>query len=213
MKIQTPLDLYDVYVVSELQKKHTAITNANWLYAPASTDVGFRYAETVFGKNKFFPIYFVFRHEPANKTEDITAPAKFNVKFLVGDNKRNINVINTKLSYQIDFYSNNMYDINNFNMDYFRFQRERFLEFDFSEVSLNFKNKFEVQFEEVEANHTIEEQFTVGRYFRYTYKINLIVPLFDITPGIEIDRVILGVYQTNTDPQNQLFSQTTIVTP
>jgi hypothetical protein len=198
MKVETPLELYDYYVVNELKKKHNSF-NANWIFAPAQQEIGFRYAAEAFGKNKIFPIFFVFRGEPA-KSHENTSAAKYAVMFNL-DDKRAISTISTMITYQIDFYSNTMFDMNKFNLDFFRFQKSRFIEFDFSDIGVNYKNQHETMFEDIEANHTTEDMFNVGRYFHYVYRINLVVPLFDVSVEVPIDKITIGVYTQTLNPE------------
>jgi hypothetical protein len=202
MKINTTLELYDFYIVSEIQKKHQAF-NANWMFAPPMKEIGFRYAQDTFGKHKMFPLYFIFRNDPAVETKDNTSKVLYNLRNTL-DEGRTLNIITVYLQYQVDFYSNNMFEMNMMNVDYFKFKRGPFVEFDFSEVSVNYKNTHEVIFENIESNHVIEEMFEQGRYFHYIYRFNLMVPIFDVNIEVPVDKIVLGVYNN----QSKVYSTT-----
>ena len=140
MIIQTPLEIYDMMVKDEIKKKHPGIQEANFLFAPPERENGFRIAEEKFGKT-LFPIYFIFRNEPAVPTETDTSVSKFLLKIANSDNETSVDTINCFLHYQVDFYSNSMFDMNLMNYEYFKFMRSRFLEFDFEPYGIDFKNK------------------------------------------------------------------------
>lgn len=193
MTFNTPLEIYDTYIIDELKKKHDKITNLKWFYGPPSREIGFKLAQDKLAVKKLLPIIFVFRDTPANKTDADTSVMKYARSQQI-ENDRTINVINVKLTYQIDLLSTNMFDMNKFNLEFFNFQKNRNVEFDFSELGLDFKNQYEVMFEEIEAENSIDEMFEIGRYYRYTYRISLMLPLFELSEAITCNKVIMSVY-------------------
>ena len=210
-KIDDCLALYDLYVVEELKKKHTAVAGAKWLFAPAD-EIGFRLAKQVYKEQKMFPIYFVYRNAPAVIASGVSSFSAFTQNIYMEDNEGGMN--NTKaimvyLKYQVDFYSNYMFDMNKFNTDYFKFHRAKTISFDFSEVGLKYQNQQEVLFEDIEENNNLDEEFQTGRYFHYIYRFNLLVPLFDdIHVELPLDKFVISLYN-ETD---MVYQNTTKVT-
>lgn len=191
------LDLYDLFVITELQKRFTAVADCKWLYAPS--DLAIR-----IGKEKFdehlFPMYSVFRSEPAVKTEEGSL-ANYRNRYTLADDT-SMFFLNVTLEYQIDFWSKKMHEINKSNIDYYKFQTNRILEFDFSDVGLDeYSEPFqaEILFEEPAANHSIDDMFNTGRYFRYTYTITMNAILFDVNTEVPFTQIVLGLYEEDID--------------
>jgi hypothetical protein len=205
LKITNVLDLYDLYITSQIKEKHASVENAHFIYAPPEREIGFRYASEKFGKNLIFPIFFIFRSTPAKRYEKTSAVA-YNLNLNL-DGKRGFQAISVQIQYQVDFFSNSMYDLNKVNVEYFKFNRDPHINFDFSDISVNFKNQFPVNFEgDMEANHTIDEMFTIGRFFRYSYRINLTVPIFDVSTEVPLEKIKFTIFDIKLE--NQIYTET-----
>ena len=192
MLIRTPLELYDLLILQQIQNKHPGVTNAHFLFAPPERDSGFRLAAEKWDKT-LFPIFFVFRDEPAIISDQDTSAAKYLVKFNIGDGQ-STSVINCWLKYQVDFYSNSMFDLNMMNTEYFKFMKSRFVEMDFNQYGIDWVNKFEIIFDGIEGMNSIEEMYSIGRYFRYTYRIRMLAPLFDVNAEVTAEHLKLSLY-------------------
>ena len=195
MIISTPLELYDLQILSQIQAKHPSVTNAKFLFAPPERETGWRMAEEKFGK-QLFPIFFIFRNEPVIPSDTDTSAAKYLVNFNTSDTQ-STGAINGWIKYQVDFYSNNMFDMNKVNVEYFKFLRTRSVDFDFTDYGVPWSDNFEVLFDGIDGMNSIEEMFSIGRYYRYTYKIRVLVPIFDVNTEVSADQLVFSLYGNN----------------
>lgn len=204
MHIETPIDLYDILILQQIKLKHTSLDSTRFIFAPPTVEQGFRLAKTKFGQ-KIFPLLFVYRDTPAKPADEHFSPAKYAKSYYLDDDGvkgRKISVVNSYLNYKIAFYSNNMYDMNKFNMDFFRFQKNRMVEFDYSYLDINEKNTQEVMFESIEGENTIDRMNEIGLYFNWNYGIKIFVPLFDISNVNIATDIVLEVYEREDIPAN-----------
>ena len=195
MQIKTVLELYDLQILNQIRLKHPGVTNANFLFAPPERETGWRMAEEKFGK-QLFPIFFVFRGEPAIPSDADTSAAKYLVNFNTSDTQ-STTAINAWVKYQIDFYSNSMFDMNVMNVEFFKFLKERSVEMDFTDYGVPWSDNFEILFEGIDGMNSIEEMFSIGRYYRYTYKIRVLAPIFDVNTEVSADKLIFSLYGNN----------------
>ena len=193
MKIETALDLYDLYVTEQISKKLKLVDTAKFINCP--TDLVFRFAKEKLKTDEIFPLYSIFRNDPFIES-DISSVATYRKDYIL-DNTKSINYINGTISYQIDFYSNSMIDMNKANIDYYNFRKDAWLEFDFTNLGIDCKFTPEVQFTPIEANNNITDMFQTGRYFRYTFGINLYVMVFNINKEVQFDKFIFSIYEKN----------------
>ncbi len=196
IRVNSVLELYDLFIIDNLKKKHNF---ERFIYAPPERDTGFRRAIETYG-DKFFPIIFVFRDEPPYPADYNYSPAKYLERYLfeTGNNKY-VNVLNLFIKYNINFYSKNMYDMNKFALEFYKFQKDRYVEYDFTSLGLDFKQKFEVIFDNLSSMNTISEMFEIGLFFRYTYSITLFVPVFDLSSSVEVESIYVTLYDQDNN--------------
>lgn len=197
IRINTILELYDLYILEEIKKKHYFDKLKNYLYAPPEKETGWRLLKENLAKTKtledsIMPALFIFRYNPPIPADENYSPSKY--AFV----HENLRIVDVYLEYTISFYSDNMYDMNEFVMTYYEFQRDRKVYFDFTEYGLEYKQYVEVMFEDLSYSNTIEQMYDVGLYFRYDYTFKILCPLFIIKQPIYIDRIVLSIYNNET---------------
>jgi len=209
MLVTNCLDLYDIKITEELQKKFTGIENTNWQYFPTDLETIFTKAKSNLG-DSIFPLYNVFRLGVADRQEGITSIQNYRRDYILSDEK-SINYLNCTLRYQIDFFSSKMKYMNLSNIDWYKFQTDAELEFDFQNVGLDLgvdangnQCKYSVQtiFEDIADNSDLGGIFNLGRFYRYTYTILCEVLIFNIVDNFTYDTIVFNIYNENENTGN-----------
>jgi len=187
MKINNCIDLYDYYIVSVLEKRlrNDNIENLKFLYSPIN--LCFYFAKEKFG-DKILPFYNIWRDSPPVLTTDASSLVNYNTRIVVND-EMSINFLLLNFSYNIDFFSDNMYDMNECVMDYYRVRSTPYIEVNLNDIGLDVNYIAEAQLEEITANNNIDEMFGKGRYFRYTYTLNTRLILLRKLDNILLEKI------------------------
>jgi hypothetical protein len=207
IKLKNALDVYDLFVVQELKKKFPSVDIDNrWVYIPA--DLSLSYASEKFGQ-KLFPMYSVFRSTPPVKNVAGSLAAFRNAYNLSPD--KSIYQLLVDLTYHIEFWSRSMFDMNQSVMDWYRFEKDATLSFDFSKIGLpelNEKMPTILTMESPADNSSISDIYNIGRYYRYTYSFTMTCLIFDVICEIPLKEIVLGLYDMTPDEVNKLFEET-----
>lgn len=205
MKANNAMEIYDFYVIRELQKKLNLVPNANFIFAPPELALRLAYEE--FGEI-IFPLYSIFRSDPVERATD-GSYATFRIPYILNQEK-SINQVLVQLKYSIDFWGKTMFDMNKANKNYLNFQKDKSLLFNFSEIGLPELSddvSVEINLDKIVSNHGIENAFNIGRYFRWSYGLNLIGLELDINQEVEFNEVVFGLYSDNFNTKNLEFEE------
>ncbi|MGE5863222.1 MAG: hypothetical protein ACM31H_05565 [Nitrososphaerales archaeon] len=195
--IKTCLELYDFSLISELKKKFVSVLNTKWVFAPP--DLHFRNAKEELGRD-IFPMFGIWRPDPPLRFSQITDVSNYRNELPLSD-EFVMEYINKLLTYQIDFYSTSMYDMNQMIMDTFKWEREPYLEFDFTELNLNLTEPFKllITLEEPTSNDdAVREMYEKGRYFRYTIIFHMLALLFEVKEAFVLETIEFQTIYDNT---------------
>jgi hypothetical protein len=204
MEINTSLEIYDSRVITALKQRFYSVPEPNWNYAPP--DLAFRMAYDKFGDD-IIPLYNVFRIDVPQLADERYSLGGFTIPITTEDKTKSIEMIKVFLKYQIDFFSNSMYDMNMSIMDFFRFKKNRQLVFNFDDIGLAGEDyPSEVIFEDPEDQSGINDDkvYQIGRYFRYTYILTLDAVLFDISTEVQTEQIVFDLYTNNNLPTSKV---------
>lgn len=194
MIINTSLEIADSQIITKLKERFASIPTANWNFAPP--DLAFRFAADKFG-DTILPLYNVFRIGAPQNADERYNIGGFTLPYRVGRDTT-LNVFKSFIKYQVDFYTNSLYDINQSVMDFYRFKKQRELTFSFDDFGLPGETyPSQVFFEDPEDASGIDDDklYSEGRYFRYTYVITLDFPLFDINKEVVAESIVIDMYE------------------
>jgi len=199
------IEIYDFYVLQALEKKLNLVPDARFLYSPPELSIRLAYEQ--FGEI-IFPLYSVFRSDPADKVSE-GSYSTYRVPYMLSEEK-SINQIMIGLKYDINFWAKNMFDMNKANKNYLNFQKDKTLKFNFSEIGLpelSDDMEVEIHLDKITSNHGIEKMFDIGRYFRWTYSLEIIGLEFDINKEVRFNKVIYGLYSENLNNEIMEFEE------
>jgi len=199
MEITNCIDLYDIYITEKISEKFTSVEN-KFLFSP--TELCFSFAVEEFGEN-FFPLCNVWRVDIPKTTNDNTSLVNYNLNIQFNED----NIVNHLLldfSYQIDYFSEDMREINKTIIDYYKFRSLPYINIDLSDLEFIIKDEFgnpykytaEVQFGDPQENNNVDQMFESGRYFRCSFPITTRLLIFDVKEKFKYDKINikLGVY-------------------
>ncbi|MGA2434107.1 MAG: hypothetical protein ABSG25_02355 [Bryobacteraceae bacterium] len=179
---KTVLDLYDVKMIQELKKRFYSVPTEHFILIPS--DLALSYASEKFGQ-ALFPMYSIFRPGPPVKNS-VASLAAYRQSYNLTPEK-SIYQLLVDLTYQVDFWSRDMFEMNKSVLDWFRFEKNPHLSFSFAEVGLpEFQQPLDtvLKMDEPQDNSAIDDIYNIGRYYRYTYTFTMTCLIFDIIKEI-----------------------------
>lgn len=187
MKINNCLDLYDYYIVKSFEDrfKRLDVKNLKYLFSPMN--LCFYFAKEKFGE-RILPFFNIWRNEPPVLTTDASSLVNFNTNIVLNENV-GINFLLLSFTYNIKFFSNNMFDMNKVVIMYYRMRSSPFIDIDLTDIGLSVKYRAEAKLGEISSENIIDESFEKGRYFSYGFDMTCRLLLIENVKNIKLDKI------------------------
>ena len=191
----------DIQLRSKLQERLLMVPDANFIFCPV--DLAFSFAKEKFG-DKIFPLYVLSRFDPFIKYEHGSS-ANFRSEYTLSADQ-SIKALHIEMSYQLDFFANNMNYMNLSNIDYYKsLEKNPQITFDFFPAGLDDDYQAALSFpSDPVGNNNINNMFNSGRYFRYTYPFNLQTLYFDIIENVTFTELEFTIYENRYEEEKLL---------
>lgn len=201
MIITDTISFTDIYLRTALSQRMLLVPGARWIFCPV--DLAFSFAKEKFG-DKIFPLYVLSRTEPFTKS-DFASSANFRKEYTLNADQ-SVKALHIDLPYQIDFFANNYNQMNLSNIDYYKsLERNPQFTFNYTEIGLDDDYQCAMNFPSPpSANSNINNMYDNGRYFRYTYPVNLQILYFDIITNVTYTEIEFTIYEKRYEEEELL---------
>ena len=198
MEVDNCVDFYDLMITNIIQEKfNNSFMNPKFQYGPSQ--YAFSAAKENWG-DKIFPLYNIFRNDPPQATSDYTSYANQFYEYRINDNEF-INHLLLDFVFDIDFFSDNMFDMNKSLIDYYKFKSNVGLKINLNDIGISTDYEFEARLDPPEANHNIDQMLESGLFFRYTYKMTCKLLILTKIQPIKITKINFSLVDYHKYPE------------